>query len=84
MAIPVSESVYFAIQQAAWPITPSERPQFLIELAAELQRYPVVDVGLAHRVCAELQKRFTVEARSAAIGDAQKASARFRRGSSAA
>jgi hypothetical protein len=80
MAIPVSDSVYLAIQQAAAPITANERPRFLAELAAELQRYPVVDVGLAHRVCAELQRRFTVEARSMALGDEHRASARLRRG----
>jgi hypothetical protein len=80
MALAVSESVYFAILQAAAPVTAAERPQFLIELAAELERHAVVDVGLTHRACAELQRKFTVEARSMALGDEQRAAARFRRG----
>jgi hypothetical protein len=81
MAIPISESVYFAIQQAARPIVANERNQFLSEMALELAKHPEIGEGLAHRLAAELQRKFTVEARSAAVGDEQRASARFRRGS---
>jgi hypothetical protein len=62
----VSDAVYFTIEQAAAPIVANERPQFLLELAGELRQHPIIDVGLAHRCAAELQRRFTVEARSMA------------------
>jgi hypothetical protein len=70
LALP--EDLYLAIQRAAAPITLSERPRFLQELAAELERHPVIGPGLVHRCVRELQKKFAVEAQH---GFARRASA---------
>jgi hypothetical protein len=80
MALALPEDLYAVVQAAAAPVTATERPQFLSELAAELERYPVLGAGVVHRACAELQRRHTVEARASAVLDEQRASARFRRG----
>jgi hypothetical protein len=76
LAIP--DDLYFAVQQAAAPVSASERTQFLQELAAELGRYPVLGAGVVHRAAANLQRRFTVEARSMAVLDEKRESARGR------
>ena len=55
-----------AIERAAGPVSPHERPRFLAELAAQLERAPVLGPGVMPRVGAELQRRFPVEARAAA------------------
>jgi hypothetical protein len=81
MPLPLPEDLYLAIQRAVAPVTASERPQFLAELADALQAYPVIGEGLLFRLAAELQRKHAVEARSAALGDEKRASARFRRGS---
>jgi hypothetical protein len=65
--IALPEDLYFVVQQAAAPVTAAERPQFLAELAAELEWHPVLGAGVVHRACAEMQRKFTVEARSAAM-----------------
>jgi hypothetical protein len=62
----LSEDEYCAVIGAAQPIHPAERDTFLRDLAAELERHAVVGPRLAQRLCADLQRRFTVEARSQA------------------
>jgi hypothetical protein len=76
MTLALPDDLYAAIQAAAARVTPSERAQFLADLAAELERHPVIGPGLVHRAAAALQRRFTVEAvsgdpRGAAAGGAQ-------------
>jgi hypothetical protein len=66
MTITISEDLYVAIMQAAAPITPTQRHQFLEALAAELRGCPEVGLGAVHRAVAALQNKFTVEARSTA------------------
>ena len=66
MALPLPDDLYAAVLAAAAPVTPAQRGQFLIELAAELQRHPVLGAGLVHRAAAELQRKFLVEARAEA------------------
>jgi hypothetical protein len=80
MPLAIPDDLFALVQQAAAPIAPAERDRFLAELAAELERHPVIGPGLVHRAAAELQRRFTVEARSAALGDEHREAARFRRG----
>jgi hypothetical protein len=70
----------FAVQQAAAPVALRERAQFLQELAAELGRHSVIGPGTVHRAGADLQHRFTVEARNMAVLDQKRESARGRRG----
>jgi hypothetical protein len=81
MPLALPENLYLAIQRAVAPVTASERPQFLAELADALQAYPVIGEGLLHRLAAELQRKHAVEARATAVSDEHRASARFRRGS---
>jgi hypothetical protein len=66
MPLALSDDLYAVVQAAAAPIAPAERAQFLQELAAELERHPEIGPGLVHRAAAQLQKKYTVEARSAA------------------
>ena len=66
MALPLPDDLYAAVLAAATPVTSAQRGQFLIELAAELQRHPVLGAGLVHRAAAELQRKFLVEARAEA------------------
>jgi hypothetical protein len=60
----LTDAEYDAIMQAAAPVHPSERGLFLLALAEELERHPVRGVGLVHRLAAQLQKQFVVQARS--------------------
>jgi hypothetical protein len=76
MPLSLPDDLYFAIQQAAAPVSAIERDQFLTELATELARYPALGPGVVHRCAAELQRRFTVEARSTAVLDEKRESAR--------
>jgi hypothetical protein len=62
MPLSLSDDEYFAVLQAAGPIHPLQRGAFLIALAEELERHPVVGPSLVHRCAADLQRRFTVEA----------------------
>jgi hypothetical protein len=78
MPLALPDDLFFVIQQAAAPVTPSERNQFLAELAAELVRYPVLGPGLVHRCAAELQGKHLVEARAVAILDEKRVAARQR------
>ena len=60
----LNDDEYNAVQAAAAPIHPLQRDAFLKALAVELERHPVVGLGLVHRVAAELQKTFGVVAHS--------------------
>ena len=58
----LSDDEYAAVQAAAAPIHPLQRGAFLEALAKELEQHPVVGPGLLHRLAADLQCRFGVEA----------------------
>jgi hypothetical protein len=45
---------------------PLQRSDFLKALATELERHPATGVGLVHRLCADLQRRYVVAARKEA------------------
>jgi hypothetical protein len=64
MPLSLSDAEFAAVQAAAAPIHPMQRDAFLKALAAELERHPVVGLGLVHRLCADLQKRYVVAAHS--------------------
>jgi hypothetical protein len=66
MPLPISADLYSAALEAALPITPSQRNEFLAELATELARAPELGPGVLHRAAAVLQRKFVVEARSTA------------------
>lgn len=66
MPLSLSDAEYAAVQAAAAPIHPLQRDDFLRALAAELERHPATGVGLVHRLCAELQRRYVVTARAEA------------------
>jgi hypothetical protein len=66
MPLSLTDDEYDAVMQAAAPILPGERDAFLRALAAELERHPVVGLGLVHRCAAELQRKFVVQARTEA------------------
>ena len=66
MPLSLSDDEYAAVMQAAGPIHPMQRDDFLRALAAELERHPATGVGLVHRLCAELQRRYVVAARKEA------------------
>jgi hypothetical protein len=67
VSLTISDDLYAAIQAAAAPIAPSERPQFLAELAAELEHCPVLGPGVVHRCTSALQRKHMVEAKSMAL-----------------
>jgi hypothetical protein len=75
----LSNEEYEAIQTAAAPVHPHQRDGFLQALADELQRVPVRGVGLIHRIAAETQRRFTIDARR----DAESAAAPRHKGAAA-
>jgi hypothetical protein len=58
----LSDDEFAAVQAAAAPIHPLQRDAFLKALAVELERHPVVGPRLVHRLAADLQRRFGVEA----------------------
>jgi hypothetical protein len=60
----LNDDEYAAVQAAARPIHPLQRDDFLRSLAAELAQHPVIGPGLVHRLAADLQRRFMVEARA--------------------
>jgi hypothetical protein len=60
----LSDAEYDAVQAAAAPIYPLQRSAFLQALAKELELHPIVGPGLVHRLAAELQRRFVVQART--------------------
>jgi hypothetical protein len=61
MPLSPSDTEYAAVQAAA-AIHPRQRGDFLKALATELERHPVFGPGLVHRLAAELQMTFGVEA----------------------
>ena len=63
MPLSLSDDEYAAVMQAAGPIHPQQRDDFLRSLAAELRHHPVVGPGLVHRLAADLQRGYVVEAR---------------------
>jgi hypothetical protein len=83
MPIGLSDDEYRAVIGAAQPIHPTERANFLRELAAELERHAVVGPGLVHRLCADLQRRFAVGAHSQIV-DAERRPSRANRAADAA
>jgi hypothetical protein len=70
MPLSHSDDEYNAVQAAAAPIHPLQRGAFLEALAKELERHPVVGTGLVHRLAADLQRQFVVQARAAATAAA--------------
>jgi len=63
MPLALTDAEYDAVQAAAAPIHPLQRSAFLKALADELAKHPTLGAGLVHRLCADLQPRYTVEAR---------------------
>lgn len=63
MPLSLSDDEYNAVQAAAAPIHPLQRGAFPKALAEELEHHPVVGPGLVHRLAADLQRRYVVEAR---------------------
>jgi hypothetical protein len=66
MPLSLSDDEYAAVLQAAAPIHPMQRDDFLQALAGELERHPVIGAGVVHRCAADLQRRYVVEARKEA------------------
>jgi hypothetical protein len=64
MLLSLSDDEFAAVQAAAAPIHPMQRDAFLQALATELEKHPVVGPGLVHRLAADLQRQFGVEAHS--------------------
>jgi hypothetical protein len=81
MPLNLPEDLCSTVMAAAALIALAERNRFLIELADELGPHSVIGPGVVHRCAAELQRRYTVEARSMAIFDEKRDAARGRRGS---
>jgi hypothetical protein len=50
-----------AVMQAAGPIHPRQRDDFMRTLSAELERYSVVGPGLVHRLAADLQRKYVID-----------------------
>jgi hypothetical protein len=63
----LTDAEFAAVQAAAAPIHPAQRHDFLKALATELERHPVVGPGLVHRLAADLQKTFAIEAQRVAL-----------------
>jgi hypothetical protein len=45
------------VMAACRPLDPHRRDAFMVEVAAELARYPELGPGVVHRVCATVQRR---------------------------
>jgi hypothetical protein len=56
MPLSLSDAEYSAVMAAAAPIHPAQRHDFLQALATELEKHPVIGVGVVHRLCADLQR----------------------------
>jgi hypothetical protein len=56
--ISLSNDELAAVMDAARPIPPRDRDQFLRDVAAELAKYEVVGVGLVARVAHEAQRQY--------------------------
>ena len=55
MPLSLNDAEFAAVQAAAAPIHPRQRDALLKALAEELERHPVVDPGLMHRLAGELR-----------------------------
>ena len=53
----ISDGLYLVILGAAAPIAAAERPRFLAELAAELERCPILGAGVVRRAAPSLARR---------------------------
>jgi hypothetical protein len=62
MPLSLNDAEFAAVQAAAAPIHPNQRHAFLQALAAELEKHAVVGPGLVHRLAAEVQRRYVIEA----------------------
>ena len=60
MPLSLNDAEFAAVQAAAAPIHPRQRDAFVKALAEELERHPVVDAGLVHRLAGELQRRYVI------------------------
>ena len=70
MPLSLSDDEYAAVQAAAAPIHPLQRGPLLQALAEELEKHPTIGVGLVHRLAADLQRQFGVEAHSEVLRSA--------------
>jgi hypothetical protein len=61
--ISLNDAEYDAVMSAAAPIHPSQRGDVIQALAGELERQPAIGPGVVHRIAADLQRRYQVEAR---------------------
>jgi hypothetical protein len=62
----LNDDEYLVVQAAAAPVHPSQRGDFLQALAVELERQPAIGPGVVHRLAADVQRRYVVEARAEA------------------
>jgi hypothetical protein len=51
------------IERGAAPVNPQERSRFIETVTTKLQRYEALGPGIVHRVIAETQRAFPIEAR---------------------
>jgi hypothetical protein len=58
----LNDDEYQAVMRAAGPVHPTQRSAFLQALAKEFEGHPAIGPGLVHRLAAQLQRQFTVEA----------------------
>jgi hypothetical protein len=63
MPLPIPDHLFAAMERAAAPINPNERPRFLEAMAAELGKEPMLGEGVVYRCAANLQRVFPAEAR---------------------
>lgn len=54
--ISLSDSELQTIMEAAKPLHPHQRSDFLRDVSAELAKYEVIGPGIIHRVTAQLQR----------------------------
>jgi hypothetical protein len=71
MPLPSFADLHFAIERAAAPIVPAERPAFIQAVVTELERHAILGEGILYRTVASLQRQFTVEARSVTEGEGE-------------
>jgi hypothetical protein len=52
----LSDDQLAAVMEAARPLQPHQRSEFLQAVAVELARYPEIGVGIIHRVTSKIQR----------------------------
>jgi len=57
MPLALTDDELMAVMQAAAPIPPRNRDQFLRDVAVELERYPELGIGIIGRACAKMQRQ---------------------------